>query len=106
MGQVKVEDPINDKERQKVAKTCVAKLKLPMTTVVDKIDDKVGKAYGGIPDRLYLVDKEGLISYAGGRGPQGFKPDELEDAIREELGMKPIKRKRKAHEERQRRGGR
>ena len=38
-----------------------------------------------LPDRLYLVGKDGKITYAGGRGPRGFKPDELEDAIREEL---------------------
>ena len=40
------------------------------------------------------MGKDGKISFAGARGPRGFKPDELEDAIRAELGLKPIKRKK------------
>jgi type I thyroxine 5'-deiodinase len=87
-----VEDPINDKERHDVAETCVTKLDLAMIpSVVDKIDDKVNRAYGGWPDRLYLVGKDGRIAYAGGRGPSGFKPDELERAILAELEKKEKK---------------
>lgn len=37
-------------------------------------------------DRLYLVGRDGRLTYAGGRGPMGFEPDELEAAIRVELG--------------------
>ena len=85
MGSNQIEDPVSDKERMKVAKTCVAKLKLPMPAVIDKIDNKANDAYSGHPDRLYLVGKDGKIAYAGGRGPWGFRPDELEDAIKDEL---------------------
>ena len=56
-------------------------LKLPMPALIDGVDDKVGKAYGGWPDRLYLVGKDGKITYAGGRGPFGFDPDAWERAI-------------------------
>lgn len=81
-----VEDPINDLERLAVAKTCLTKLELePMPAVLDHVDDKVNHAYGAAPDRLYLVGKDGKIAYAGGRGPFGFRPAELEQAIREEL---------------------
>ncbi len=81
-----IEDPITDLERQSVAKTCMAKLALdPIPAVLDRIDDKVNDAYKGWPDRLYLVGKDGNIAYGGGRGPFGFKPDELEDAIGAEL---------------------
>jgi hypothetical protein len=106
MGKNKVEDPVTDKERTGVAKTCVSKLKLPMTALVDRIDDKVGAAYSGHPDRLFLVGKDGKISFAGARGPRGFKPDELEDAIRAELGLKPIKRKKSRDDRDARRGDR
>ncbi len=80
-----MEDPTTDSERLEVAGTCMANLKLPMFAVVDKVDDKVNQAYGGHPDRLYLVGKDGKISYAGGKGPRLFNPDELEDAIKAEL---------------------
>lgn len=49
--------------------------------VVDEIDDRVGHAYSGMPDRLYLIDRDGKVAYKGGRGPFGFKPGELEQQI-------------------------
>ena len=51
------------------------------------MDNKVNRAYAAAPDRLYLVGKDGRVAYRGGRGPFGFKPDELEAAIRRELGI-------------------
>ena len=45
------------------------------------MDDAVNKAYAAMPTRLYLVGVDGRVVYAGGLGPFGFKPDELEAAI-------------------------
>ena len=45
----------------------------------------MNKTYGAHPDRLYLVGRDGKIAYTGGRGPTGFRPDELEEAITAEL---------------------
>ncbi len=84
-----IEDPIDMLERTKVANQCVAELNMPMPAVVDKLDDKVNQAYGGWPDRLYLIDKSGAVAYAGGRGPFMFSPDQLEAAIVAELKPKP-----------------
>jgi hypothetical protein len=50
--------------------------------LVDELDDAVSIAYAAWPDRLYLVDIDGRIAYHGGRGPFGFDPDGLEEAIR------------------------
>lgn len=80
-----IEDPISDRERNQVASTCVAGLDLPMRAVVDRVDDKVNKLYGGWPDRLYLVGKDGKVAWRGGPGPRGFKPAEWEEAIAAEL---------------------
>lgn len=80
-----VEDPVTLSERKKVASTCVAELNLPMPALVDKLDDKVNKAYRGWPDRLYLVGKDGKLAYAGGRGPFFFSCDELEETITKTL---------------------
>lgn len=91
-----VEEPRTYKERQEVAKTCAGALDMaPIRMVVDGIDNKVGEAYAAWPDRLYLVDEKGKLAYVGGPGPFGLSPDELEDAIRSELGLEPIERKAK-----------
>ena len=79
-------DPTTGEERQEVAKVCMAKLELEgIPALVDDMDDTANEAYKGWPDRLYLVGKDGRIAYHGGRGPFGFEPDELEEAIRSEL---------------------
>jgi hypothetical protein len=68
-------------ERSEVASKCCAALKMTIPLVVDEIDDRVGHAYSGMPDRLYLIDREGRVAYKGGRGPFGFTPGELDQAI-------------------------
>lgn len=99
-----VEEPTTLDERRAIAMRCDIALGLaPMTVLLDDMKNTAGGAYAGHPDRLYLVDKAGRISYAGDRGPGGFKPDELEDAIRVDLELPPIERK---PEESSRRGRR
>src|SRR5262245_32388855 len=68
-------------ERTQIAAQCCEKLKITMPLLVDDLDDRVGHLYSGMPDRLYLIDRAGKIAYKGGRGPFGFKPGELEQAI-------------------------
>lgn len=69
------------KERVEIASVCCEKLKITMPLLVDDLDDRVGHLYSGMPDRLYLIDRAGRVAYKGGRGPFGFKPGELEQAI-------------------------
>ena len=73
--------PTTKEEREAVAAKCCTTLKMTIPLLVDGIDDAVGHLYSGMPDRLYLIDKQGRVAYKGGRGPFGFKPGELEQAI-------------------------
>lgn len=82
---VAVHEPTTDDERRAAAATCALNLKMSMLTVIDGIDNAVASAYGGWPDRLYLIASDGRIVYQGGEGPFGFKPDELARAIESEL---------------------
>src|SRR5262249_51724134 len=52
-----------------------------MPMVIDEMHDPVGHLYSGMPDRLYVVDRDGKIAYKGGRGPFGFKTGEMEQAL-------------------------
>ena len=78
---VSVAQPTTDEERREVASKCCASLHMTIPLVVDHLDDRVGHAYSGMPDRLYLIDRDGTVAYKSGRGPFGFEPGELEQQI-------------------------
>lgn len=80
-----IKDPTNAFERFQVANTCVANLKISIPTLIDDMENTTAAAYKGHPDRLYLVGRDGKIAFRGGPGPMGFKPEELETAIKAEL---------------------
>ena len=78
---INVQQPRSAEERAEVARNCCAALHMTMPLVVDTLDDRVGHAYSGMPDRLYVIDRDGKVAYQGGRGPFGFKPAEMEQAL-------------------------
>ena len=82
---VAVHEPTTEEERRVVASACAANLRMQMPMVVDEVDNAVASAYGGWPDRLYLISRDGRIAFQGGEGPFGFKPEELVQAIEREL---------------------
>ncbi len=81
MGNHDIRDPRTIPERRAVAGICEGRLEYGIPTLVDEMDDGVMKAYAAWPDRLYLVDLDGKVAYAGGIGPWGFKPNKLKGAI-------------------------
>lgn len=73
-------------ERSQVAGTCVRKLGIKFPAVVDGFDNKTESAYTGWPDRIYLIDRNNRVAYKSKPGPFGFKPEELEKALRKITG--------------------
>ena len=61
--------------------------------VVDGMDDEVGHLYSGMPDRLYVIGRDGRVVYKSGRGPFGFIPAEMEQALVLHLLDKPAERR-------------
>jgi hypothetical protein len=82
---IKLNDPTSTDERTDVAESCALRLEIKMPVVVDEIDDAVARAYGALPDRLYLVGRGGNVVFQGDPGPFGFQPAALETAIGSEL---------------------
>jgi alkylhydroperoxidase family enzyme len=78
---ISVKQPRTMKERLEVCQHCCGALEITMPIVVDEMDDRVGHAYSGMPDRLYVIDRAGKVAYKAGRGPFGFKPAEMEQAL-------------------------
>ena len=81
----KFADPKTIEERRSLASQCQSAALHSIPTLVDGMDDEVMAAYAAWPDRLYLVGLDGHVVYAGGRGPFGFKPAELQRAMDEYL---------------------
>lgn len=81
-------DPTTTDERADAAAACAIGLQTTIPMLLDDTDDTVAAAYGGWPDRLYLIGREGRIAFQGEAGPDGFRPDELDAAIESELGRR------------------
>ena len=82
---IQFDDPTTTDERTDVAESCALRLEIKMPVVVDEIDDAVARAYGELPDRLYLIGRGGHIAFQGDPRPFGFQPADLEGAIESEL---------------------
>ena len=78
---IQEKQPTNQSERLAVAQKYCSIAKPGFPVLVDEFDDRVGHAYSGMPNRLYLIDREGRVAYKSGRGPFGYKTGELEQAI-------------------------
>jgi hypothetical protein len=78
---VAVAQPRSNFQRAEVAARCHDLLEMNMPMLVDEVDDRVGRAYSGMPDRLYVIDRQGKIAFKSGRGPFRFSPGEMEQAL-------------------------
>ena len=78
---ISVAQPRTHEERRAVATRCNSVLAMDFPLLVDGLADAVGHAYSGMPDRLYLIDSQGRVAFKSGRGPFGFRPQELEQAL-------------------------
>jgi alkylhydroperoxidase family enzyme len=78
---ISILQPKSKAERNAVAGKCCSALEMTMPMVVDDMEDTVGHLYSGMPDRLYVIDRDGRVAYKGGRGPFGFKSGEMEQSL-------------------------
>lgn len=78
---VAIAQPKTNQERVRAADLCCTALEMKIPIVIDSIDNATERAYSAFPDRLYLIDRGGRVAYKGGRGPFGYSPRELEQAM-------------------------
>ncbi len=64
-------------ERAEVAGTCQRKHGIRMPLALDDMDDSINKAYSGSPERLYLIDADGIVRHRSTPGP--FSMQIIED---------------------------
>ena len=75
------EQPTTLAARSEIAQVCSLKLELSIPTLIDDIENSTDRKYYALPDRLYLIGRDGRVAYRGGPGPFGFVAAELEGAI-------------------------
>jgi len=85
MGGIEIAQPKTDQQRAEAAQQFAKDFLPNFPVVVDRIDDRVNKHYGGWPDRIYVINADGLIVYQGKRGPFGFRPSKAEKVLNELL---------------------
>ncbi len=74
-------DPKSEGERAGIAQACVRDLKIEIPAVLDTIDNRTERAYTGWPDRLYVINKDGAVTFKSAPGPYGFEPKAFEAAL-------------------------
>jgi hypothetical protein len=72
-------------ERTEAAAACGRTLKLNMPIAVDSIENKVGRAYAGWPNRMVVVGTDGRILFATSPSPRGTDAARLRDWLKENL---------------------
>jgi len=69
-------------EKQDRAALCLRRLDLPFPAVVDGMDGAAETAYQAWPSRLYLIGRDGKVTFQTRLGELDFRLAELEQAIR------------------------
>ena len=73
--------PFDRSQRAAVCAQFCKKLNPEVPVLVDAIDDPTGNARSAKPARLDVIGIDGKVAYKSGRGPFGFKPGEMEQAL-------------------------
>ena len=76
------DEPTTDDERTEVAASCQIDLGIEMPMLIDRIDNDVDRKYVGLPMRMFLVDAEGRIAFAGQKGPFGWDDEAFEETLK------------------------
>jgi hypothetical protein len=77
--------PTTEDERAEVAAACMLRHNFSFPMVLDDMTDVVGTTYMAMPERLYVLDDKGRVTWKCGLGPHLFDPDGFEAAIKEQI---------------------
>ena len=64
-------------QRLAIANDFTKRFKYDVPFGIDEMNNAANDAYAAWPERLYIVDEQGRISYRGGNGPFKYYPNEV-----------------------------
>lgn len=68
-------------EREEMAQVCALHLPMDIPMLLDDIDNHIDTLYAALPERLYLLDAEGIVRFRTVVGSPGFDVPAWEEAI-------------------------
>ncbi len=77
--------PTTADERAEVAAVCMLRYNFSFPMVLDDMTDVVASTYMAMPERLYVLDAAGRVTWKCGLGPHLFDPEGFEAAIKEQI---------------------
>jgi hypothetical protein len=69
--------PRSLEDRVAIAQDFAARFNYQLPLAIDRMDNRANELYAGWPERLYVVDENGIIVYKGKTGPFGYHPEEV-----------------------------
>ena len=73
-------------ERVVIANDFTQRFKFPLPFGIDEMNNAANDAYAAWPERFYIIDKSGRISYKGGNGPFKYDPKEVRAWLAQRYG--------------------
>ena len=74
-------------ERAETAGVCRLDLGFEMPMLLDAMDNEVDLKYAALPERLYVLDKDGAVFFRGIMGSRGFNVDTWLEAIEAQAAL-------------------
>jgi hypothetical protein len=73
-------------QRVAIANDFTQRFKYPLPFGIDEMNNAANDAYAAWPERLYIIDGNGNISYKGGNGPFKYDPKEVRAWLTQRYG--------------------
>jgi Iodothyronine deiodinase len=78
--------PKKIEDRVAIANDFTQRYKFPVPFGIDEMNNVANDAYAAWPERLYIVDEAGNITYKGGNGPFKYDPKEVRAWLAQRYG--------------------
>lgn len=80
--------PTNDDERAEVAAACMLRFNFSFPMVLDNMTNEAESKYFAMPERLYVLDPSGIVTWKCGIGPHLFDPNGFEAALEAQVAAR------------------
>lgn len=77
--------PKTPDDRAAIARELIEKMDFSIPLALDDMENGIAELYGALPNRLVVVDGDGIVRYPGAVGPHGFDPEAWRAAILEAI---------------------